>query len=70
MLISQLARSVGVDPQTIRFYERQGDLPPIKWTRFVSRYHSLVFCRGPIPNTRVQPFLIIELVDIAAQNHS
>ena len=27
MLISQLARSVGVDPQTIRFYERQGLLP-------------------------------------------
>lgn len=45
------------------------DLPPIKWTRFVSRYHSLVFCRGPIPNTRVQPFLVIELVDIAAQDH-
>ena len=27
MLISQLARSVGVDPRTIRFYERQGLLP-------------------------------------------
>ncbi|MBI55479.1 MAG: hypothetical protein CL551_14430 [Alcanivorax sp.] len=53
MLISQLARSVGVDPQTIRFYERQGDLPPIKWTRFVSRCHSLVFCRRHIPNARV-----------------
>ena len=28
MLISQLARMVGVDTQTIRFYERQGLLPP------------------------------------------
>lgn len=55
--VTQKVRSVGCD------------LPPIKWTRFVSRYHSLVFCRGPIPNTRVQPFLVIELVDIAAQDH-
>ena len=28
MRIGQLAQSVGVDTQTIRFYERQGLLPP------------------------------------------
>lgn len=28
MRIGQLARSVGVDTQTIRFYEREGLLPP------------------------------------------
>ena len=28
MRIGQLARSVGVDTQTIRFYEQQGLLPP------------------------------------------
>jgi len=28
MRISQLARSVGVDTQTIRVYEREGLLPP------------------------------------------
>lgn len=28
MRIGQLARSVGVDTQTVRFYEREGLLPP------------------------------------------
>ncbi len=31
MRIGQLARLVGIDTQTIRFYEQQGLLPPSCW---------------------------------------
>ena len=41
------------------------DLPPIKWTRFISRSHSLEFHRAQIAQRGVQPASVVKLVDVS-----
>lgn len=59
--------NVGIEGPSGRRSLTPGDLPPIKWTPCFSSCHFLIFHRRFVPDSRVQPPMVVELANVMIQ---